>query len=71
MCETSSRSISGSAIFGLPQEAPAALRLHPFEALPAEQQLAHFVEDESRFGVTATLTRIVRELPVNPFSGAS
>ena len=38
--------------------------LQPFEALPAEQELAHFVEDESRLGMTTALTRMVRRLQV-------
>lgn len=45
------------------------MRLRPFEALRAEQELAHLIKDETRFGMAAALTRIVRRLDARLVSG--
>jgi hypothetical protein len=39
--------------------------------LRAEQELAHLIKDETRFGMAAALTRIVRRLDAHLFSGFS
>jgi hypothetical protein len=58
-----------SGSFRFSQETPAFLRLRPFEALRAEQELAHLIKDETRFGMAAALTRIVRRLDARLVSG--
>lgn len=48
--------------FDLPQQGPGLLHFHAVQAGVAQQELAQLVKDESGFGMTAPLAKIVRRL---------